>query len=297
MVTDHQALAQAIQEYDELNQKTAALPAFRCNRRSYFARFSFIFLERPPVHPLFAVTGGLFLLTHPYSLPKRPPVYPLFAVTGGLFPLTHPSSLPKRPPVYPLFAVTGGLFPLTHPSRLPKRPPVYPLYGVTGGLLTLKALLSLHLPPDFLFSAMQAVNGNHSLATPESCFLARNEPPIFSEQEKGWCFPSERLISGSKETTFFSLRRKKVVFDAGASSEVHGVGAKSPLVRDLRRLLAPAECFSGQAEGQTCPLACCLSHAGGWKCGQGQATRLVVACRGASGPLDGTASCWHPRRR
>jgi len=80
--------------------------------------------------------------------------------------LTHPSSLPKRPPVYPLFAVTGGLFPLTHPSRLPKRPPVYPLYGVTGGLLTLKALLSLHLPPDFLFSAMQAVNGNHSLATP-----------------------------------------------------------------------------------------------------------------------------------
>ncbi|MBQ5480067.1 MAG: hypothetical protein IIT67_01270, partial [Clostridia bacterium] len=127
-------------EYDELNQKTAALPAFRRNRRSYFARFSFIFLERPPVHPLFAVTGGLFLLTHPYSLPKRPPVYPLFAVTGGLFPLTHP-------------------------SRLPKRPPVYPLYGVTGGLLPIKALWSRHLPPDFLFPAVQAVNGNRSLAT------------------------------------------------------------------------------------------------------------------------------------
>ncbi|MBQ6785106.1 MAG: hypothetical protein IJO82_04805 [Clostridia bacterium] len=115
MVTDHQALAQAIQEYDELNQKTAALPAFRRNRRSYFARFSFIFLERPPVHPL--------------------------------------------------FAVTGGLFPLTHPSRLPKRPPVYPLYGVTGGLLPIKALWSRHLPPDFLFPAVQAVNGNRSLAT------------------------------------------------------------------------------------------------------------------------------------
>ena len=28
-----------------------------------------------------------------------------------------------------------------------------------------------------------------------------------------------------------------------------------------------------QAEGQTCPLACCLPHAGGWKCGQGQATQ------------------------
>ena len=34
-----------------------------------------------------------------------------------------------------------------------------------------------------------------------------------------------------------------------------------------------------QAEGQTCPLACCLPHVGGWKCGQGQATRWVVACR------------------
>ena len=67
--------------------------------------------------------------------------------------------------------------------------------------------------------------------------------PFFSENR--WRFTSGRLISGSKETTSFSLRRKKVVFDAGASSEVHGVGAKSPLVRDLRRLLAPAECFSG----------------------------------------------------
>ena len=50
-----------------------------------------------------------------------------------------------------------------------------------------------------------------------------------------------------------------------------------------------------QAEGQTCPLACCLPHAGGWKCGQGQATQWVVACRKASGPLDGAASRWHPR--
>ncbi len=53
--------------------------------------------------------------------------------------------------------------------------------------------------------------------------------------------------------------------------------------------------FTLQAEGQTCPLACCLPHAGGWKCGQGQATRWVVACRGASKPLDGAASRWHPR--
>ena len=51
-----------------------------------------------------------------------------------------------------------------------------------------------------------------------------------------------------------------------------------------------------QAEGQTRPLACCLPHAGGWKCGQGQATRWVVACRGASEPLDGAASRWHEAR-
>ena len=127
-----------------------------------------------------------------------------------------------------------------------------------------------------------------------------------------FCFNNHLFLSRKKRGGLFSCPEhsflqsappvlldagKKVVFDAGASSEVHGVGANGPLVQNLRRLLAPAECFSGQAEGQTCPLACCLPHAGRWKCGQGQATRLVVACRGASGPLDGTASCWHPRRR
>ena len=48
-------------------------------------------------------------------------------------------------------------------------------------------------------------------------------------------------------------------------------------------------------KGRSAPLACCLAHAGGWKCGQGQATRRVVACREASEPLEGTASRWHPR--
>ena len=38
---------------------------------------------------------------------------------------------------------------------------------------------------------------------------------------------------------FFTL-----FYDAGASSEVHGVGASRPLVQNLRRLLAPAELFS-----------------------------------------------------
>ena len=46
-------------------------------------------------------------------------------------------------------------------------------------------------------------------------------------------------------------------------------------------------------KGRSAPLACCLAHAGGWKCGQGQATRRVVACREASEPLDGAASRWN----
>ena len=36
-----------------------------------------------------------------------------------------------------------------------------------------------------------------------------------------------------------------------------------------------------QAEGQTCPLACCLPHAGGWECGQGQATRRGPVAEGS----------------
>ena len=48
-------------------------------------------------------------------------------------------------------------------------------------------------------------------------------------------------------------------------------------------------------KGRSAPLACCLPHADGWKRGQGQATRWVVACRGASEPLDGAANRWHPR--
>ena len=69
---------------------------------------------------------------------------------------------------------------------------------------------------------------------------------------------------------------------------------------EIHRLSAKKGIGTGEIcrpNGRRAPLACCLPHAGGWKCGQGQATRWVVACRGASGPLDGTASCWHPRRR
>lgn len=151
-MTSHQAFAQAIQGYDELNQKTAGLPAFRCNRRSYFARFSFIFLERPPVHPQF---------------------------------------------------------------------------GVTGGLLTLKAFLSLHLPPDFLFSAMQAVNCNRSLATPaENHLFSMNKqnrwfyylvfsgilfqkPPFSLCEEKRWSFSLSGTLFFSIGTTCFARCRKK----------------------------------------------------------------------------------------
>ena len=68
--------------------------------------------------------------------------------------------------------------------------------------------------------------------------------------------------------------------------EIHRLSAKKGLgTGDLCR-----------PKGRSAPLACCLPHAGGWKSGQGQATRWVVACRGASGPLDGTASRWHSAR-
>ena len=67
---------------------------------------------------------------------------------------------------------------------------------------------------------------------------------------------------------------------------------------EIHRLSAKKGIGTGEIcrpNGRRAPLACCLPHAGGWKCGQGQATRWVVACREASGPLEGAASRWHPR--
>ena len=66
----------------------------------------------------------------------------------------------------------------------------------------------------------------------------------------------------------------------------------------IHRLSAKKELGTGEIcrpKGRSAPLAWCLPYAGGWKCGQGQATRQVVACREASEPLEGTASRWHPR--
>ena len=68
--------------------------------------------------------------------------------------------------------------------------------------------------------------------------------------------------------------------------EIHRLSAKKGLgTGDLCR-----------PKGRSAPLAWCLPHVGGWKCGQGQATRWVDACRGASEPLDGAASRWHEAR-
>ena len=92
-----------------------------------------------------------------------------------------------------------------------------------------------------------------------------------------------RLFSQNPST--FSRRQNAKSMISSCFPEIHRLSAKKGL--GTGEICRP--------KGRSASLACCLSHAGGWKCGQGQATRWVVACRGASGPLDSAARRWHPR--
>ena len=114
-----------------------------------------------------------------------------------------------------------------------------------------------------------------------SCFpeihrLSQNRQPPKSMISS--CFPKNHRLSQNRQTA------KSMI--SSHFPEIHRLSAKKGLGSgDICR-----------PKGRSAPLAWCLPHAGGWKSGQGQAARWVVACRGASGPLDGTASRWHSAR-
>ena len=113
------------------------------------------------------------------------------------------------------------------------------------------------------------------------------------------CFPKIHRLSQNRQTA------KSMI--SGCFPKIHRLSqnrqtAKSMISShfpEIHRLSAKKGLGSGdicRPKGRSAPLACCLSHAGGWKCGQGQAARWVVACRGASGPLEGAANRWHSAR-
>lgn len=112
------------------------------------------------------------------------------------------------------------------------------------------------------------------------CFLARDKDVPQEKSNPNRCFREMRLPFHRNPGCFSEKRqpqkrisRKRVAFP---SEHIN------------------AHMVSCRPKGRSAPLACCLPYAGGWKCGQGQATRWVVACRGASEPLDSAANRWHP---
>ena len=113
------------------------------------------------------------------------------------------------------------------------------------------------------------------------------------------CFPKIHRLSQNRQTAKSMISSR---FSKNHRLSQNRQTAKSMISShfpEIHRLSAKKGLGSGdicRPKGRSAPLACCLPHAGGWKSGQGQAARWEVACRGASGPLDGTASRWHSAR-
>ena len=147
---------------------------------------------------------------------------------------------------------------------------------------------------DFFKATKRKVNDFHPFPRNPSTFSR----PKKSKSMISSCFPEIHRLSQNRQNA------KSMIFIY--FPKIHRLSQNRQTAKSMifiyypkiHRLSAQKGLGTGaicRPKGRSAPLACCLAHAGGWKCGQGQATRRVVACREASEPLEGTASRWHPR--